>query len=49
METILLDILLFLGVIWLLLGIAYLWKICLRPVPKSVDETTGKPIVTKEQ
>ena len=35
--------------IWLLLGIAYLWKICLRPVPKSVDETTGKPIVTKEQ
>ena len=48
METILLDILLFLGVIWLLLGIAYLWKICLRPVPKSVDETTGKPIVTKE-
>lgn len=31
------------------LGIAYLWKICLRPVPKSVDETTGKPIVTKEQ
>ena len=49
METVLLDILLFLGVIWLLLGIAYLWKICLRPVPKSVDETTGKPIVTKEQ
>ena len=49
METSLLDILLFLGVIWLLLGIAYLWKICLRPVPKSVDETTGKPIVTKEQ
>ena len=49
METILLDILLFLGVIWLFLGIAYLWKICLRPVPKSVDETTGKPIVTKEQ
>lgn len=49
METILLDILLFLGVIWLLLGIAYLWKICLRSVPKSVDETTGKPIVTKEQ
>ena len=49
METILLDILLFLGVIWLLLGIAYLLKICLRPVPKSVDETTGKPIVTKEQ
>ena len=49
METILLDILLFLGVIWLLLGIAYLWKICLRTVPKSVDETTGKPIVTKEQ
>ena len=49
METILLDILLFLGVIWLLLGIAYLWKICLRPVPKSVDETTGRPIVTKEQ
>ena len=49
METILLDILLFLGVIWLLLGIAYLWKFCLRPVPKSVDETIGKPIVTKEQ
>ena len=49
METVLLDILLFLGVIWLLLGIAYLWKICLRPVHKSVDETTGKPIVTKEQ
>ena len=49
METILLDILLFLGVIWLFLGIAYLWKIFLRPVPKSVDETTGKPIVTKEQ
>lgn len=49
METIILDILLFLGVIWLLLGIAYLWKICLRPFPKSVDETTGKPIVTKEQ
>lgn len=49
METILLDILLFLGVVWMLLGIAYLWKVFQRPSSKSVNETTEKPIVTKEQ
>lgn len=59
METILLDILLFLGVVWMLLGIAYLWKMfqdsaiqSAKITPDRKENRQGespKPAVSQEQ
>lgn len=59
METVLLDILLFLGVVWVILGIAYLWSLFqglnIKPRKDTEDMKAGKqsespqPSVSQEQ
>ena len=59
METILLDIILFLGMVWLLLCIAYLWRLFQDSAPQSGKITpkrkdnrqseSSKPSVSQEQ
>ena len=59
METVLLDILLFLGVVWLILGIAYLWRLFQNSATLSEKNTpqqgdnkpseNPKPSVSQEQ
>lgn len=49
METILLDILLFLGVVWLLLGIAYFWRLFRHTSSQSAKATEEQPSVSQEQ
>ena len=59
METVLLDILLFLGVVWLILGIAYLWRLFQNSATLSEKNTpqqgdnkpseSPKPSVSQEQ
>ena len=59
METVLLDILLFLGVVWLILGIAYLWRLFQNSATLSEKNTpqqgdnkpseSSKPSVSQEQ
>ena len=59
METILLDIILFLGMVWLILGIAYLWKLFQNSATLSGKNTpkqkagkpseSPKPSVSQEQ
>ena len=59
METVLLDILLFLGVVWVILGIAYLWRLFQdsaalsgKKTPKQKAGKQGespKPSVSQEQ
>ena len=47
METVLLDILLFLGVVWVILGIAYLWSLFqglnIKPRKDTEEMKAGKP------
>ena len=47
METVLLDILLFLGVVWVILGIAYLWSLFqglnIKPRKDNEEMKAGKP------
>ena len=59
METVLLDILLFLGVVWVILGIAYMWGLLQGSNKQSGKDTEGleagkqsaspKPSVSQEQ
>ena len=59
METVLLDILLFLGVVWVILGIAYLWSLFqglnIKPRKDTEEMKAGKqgespkPSVSQEQ
>ena len=59
METILLDIILFLGMVWLILGIAYLWRLFQDSATQSGKNTpkqkagkpseSPKPSVSQEQ
>lgn len=59
METVLLDILLFLGVVWVILGIAYLWSLFqglnIKPrkdteeMKASKQSVSSKPSVSQEQ
>ena len=59
METILLDIILFLGMVWLILGIAYLWRLFQNSATLSEKKTpqqgdnkqseSPKPSVSQEQ
>ena len=59
METVLLDILLFLGVVWVILGIAYMWGLLQGSNKQSGKDTKGleagkqsaspKPSVSQEQ
>lgn len=49
METILFDILLFLGVVWMLLGIAYLWRVFRHTAPQPAEKGKERPAVTNEQ
>lgn len=59
METVLLDILLFLGVVWVILGIAYLWSLFqglnikprkdIEEMKASKQSASSKPSVSQEQ
>ena len=49
METILVDILLCLGVVWLLLGIAYFWRLFRHTSSQSAKATEEQPSVSQEQ
>ena len=51
METILLNVLLLLGVLWMTLGIAYFWKLmkASSSSPQNEEEKETKPRVTPEQ
>ena len=49
MMELLMNILLLLGIAWMLLGIAYLWRIFRQTAPQPAEKTKERPTVTNEQ
>ncbi len=49
MMELLMNILLLLGIAWMLLGIAYLWRIFRHTAPQPAEKTKERPTVTSEQ
>ncbi len=49
MMELLMNILLLLGIAWMLLGIAYLWRIFRHTAPQPVEKGKKRPAVTNEQ
>lgn len=49
MMELLMNILLLLGIAWMLLGIAYLWRIFRHTAPQPAEKAKERPAVTSEQ
>ena len=49
MMELLMNILLLLGIVWMLLGIAYLWRIFRHTAPQPAEKAKKRPTVTNEQ
>ena len=49
MMELLMNILLLLGIVWMLLGIAYLWRIFRHTAPQPAEKAKERPAVTSEQ
>ena len=49
MMELLMNILLLLGIVWMLLGIAYLWRIFRHTAPQPAEKAKKRPAVTNEQ